>query len=59
MYKLKIKKDNHWKWLQGNIYKIQLVDSEKDASIFDEDEMKWFKTLNIDKPSNFDYEILA
>lgn len=59
MYKLKIRKGNQWKWLQGNIYKVMLVDSEKDASIFDEDEMKWFKTLYFNEPDKFDYKILA
>ena len=59
MYKLKILKNNKCQWFKGNIYKISLVESEKQASIFTEDEMRWFKVNYLDSPYDFDYVVYA
>lgn len=59
MYKLKVLKENRWKWFKGNIYKIALVDSEDKASFFTEDEMRWFKVNYLNSPYDFDYEVYA
>ncbi|MCT6858115.1 MAG: hypothetical protein M3Z82_02485 [Apilactobacillus sp.] len=59
MYKLKILKNNKWHWFKGNIYKISLVEIEEQASIFTEDEMRWFKVSYLDSPYDFDYVVYA